>query len=187
MSSTDPATGQISPPDSQSIQTFFGVKKSGNTFTKVAEKLPPGPDGHWYRRSIPLTVRLFASSHRVAVAHPSCTLRRPLRSLAMLLLPMPLTLPTLEVTTARTSTHSRPPPPSSRDRERERSASCSTRFRCESNPAREGTCSDITRPLQENDGVLGSNLQTTVANVLTIVSSLIGPALQALGCPAAGT
>ena len=116
---------------------FFGVKKSGNTFTKVAEKLPPGPDGHWYRRSTPLTVRLFASSHRVAVAHPSCTLRRPLRSLAMLLLPMPLTLPTLEVTTARTSTHSRPPPPSSRDREREPSASCSTRFRCDSNHARD--------------------------------------------------
>lgn len=49
------------------------------------------------------------------------------------------------------------------------------------------TCSDNTRPSQENDGVLGSNLQTTVANVLTIVSSLVGPALQALGCPAAGT
>ncbi|KAL8279023.1 hypothetical protein RQP46_008481 [Phenoliferia psychrophenolica] len=60
MSSTDPATGMISPPDSKSVQTFFGVQKSGNTFIKTAEKLPPGPDGHWYRRSTPLTTAEIA-------------------------------------------------------------------------------------------------------------------------------
>lgn len=56
MSSTDPATGQISSPDSKSIQTFFGAQKSGSTWIHVSEKLFPGPDGHWYRRSTPLTV-----------------------------------------------------------------------------------------------------------------------------------
>ena len=72
MSSTDPATGEISPPDSLSIQTFFGAQKSGSTFVKVPEKLPPGPDGNWYRRSTPLTVRPLPPHppRRRSLAHP---------------------------------------------------------------------------------------------------------------------
>ncbi|KAM0752570.1 hypothetical protein T439DRAFT_371403 [Meredithblackwellia eburnea MCA 4105] len=71
MSSTDPATGQISPPDSASVQSFFGAQPSGSTFVKVPEKLKPGPDGHWYRRSTPLTTAEIVSNGFIAYfAHP---------------------------------------------------------------------------------------------------------------------
>lgn len=64
--------GAVGPPDLDVIQTFFGVKANGDgTFTHVAEKLPPGPDGHWYRRSIPLTfAELAARGVEGYLAHP---------------------------------------------------------------------------------------------------------------------
>ncbi|KAF7971578.1 hypothetical protein HWV62_20832 [Athelia sp. TMB] len=43
-------------PTIAAISSFFGVQDNGDgTYTKVPEKLLPGPDGVWYRRSVPLT------------------------------------------------------------------------------------------------------------------------------------
>jgi len=43
-------------PTIEAISTFWGVKDNGDgTYTKVPEQLLPGPDGVWYRRSVPLT------------------------------------------------------------------------------------------------------------------------------------
>lgn len=42
-------------PTIEVINSFFGVQDNGDgTYTKVPEKLFPGSDGIWYRRSIPL-------------------------------------------------------------------------------------------------------------------------------------
>lgn len=53
--------GEVGPPNIDAITTFWGVKDNGDgTFSHVAEKLPPNPDGHWYRCSIPLTFAQLA-------------------------------------------------------------------------------------------------------------------------------
>ncbi|KZP15387.1 Cloroperoxidase [Athelia psychrophila] len=58
-----PPTPTASPttPDIAAISTFWGVHANGDgTFAHVAEKLPPSADGHWYRRSVPLTFAQLA-------------------------------------------------------------------------------------------------------------------------------
>ncbi|KZP04731.1 Cloroperoxidase [Athelia psychrophila] len=58
-----PRTPTASPttPDIAAISTFWGVHANGDgTFAHVAEKLPPSADGHWYRRSVPLTFAQLA-------------------------------------------------------------------------------------------------------------------------------
>ncbi|EGF99554.1 uncharacterized protein MELLADRAFT_73362 [Melampsora larici-populina 98AG31] len=48
--------GNLLPPDVKSVETFFGiVENPDGTFSRGVGKLPPGPDGYWYRRSVPLT------------------------------------------------------------------------------------------------------------------------------------
>ncbi|KAG0148617.1 hypothetical protein CROQUDRAFT_131837 [Cronartium quercuum f. sp. fusiforme G11] len=53
MTSAD-ADGMLLPPDVQSINTFFGF--INRSFTQDYGRLPPGPDGYYYRRAVPLTV-----------------------------------------------------------------------------------------------------------------------------------
>lgn len=58
MTSAD-ENGKLLPPDVKSIETFLGiVENPDGTFSRGVGKLPPGPDGHWYRRSVPLTVSI---------------------------------------------------------------------------------------------------------------------------------
>ncbi|KAG0147181.1 hypothetical protein CROQUDRAFT_62075 [Cronartium quercuum f. sp. fusiforme G11] len=48
-------------PFSDSITQFFGiVKQSNGTFTRGFESLPHGPEGVWYRRTVPLTLAELA-------------------------------------------------------------------------------------------------------------------------------
>ncbi|KAF7971577.1 hypothetical protein HWV62_20830 [Athelia sp. TMB] len=55
MASSD-ENGVVGPPTIEAISTFFGVHDNGDgTYSKVPEMLPVGPDGNWYRRSIPLS------------------------------------------------------------------------------------------------------------------------------------
>lgn len=59
--------GNPLPPDVRSIDTFFGiVENQDGTFSKTQSKLPPSPDGHWYRRAAPSTVsRTITSLHQI--------------------------------------------------------------------------------------------------------------------------
>ncbi|EGG08726.1 uncharacterized protein MELLADRAFT_104776 [Melampsora larici-populina 98AG31] len=71
MTSAD-ENGNLLPPDVRSIETFLGiVENPDGTFSRTAGKLPPGPDGHWYRRSVPLAfVEQALSLRETLLAYP---------------------------------------------------------------------------------------------------------------------
>ncbi|KAG0148598.1 hypothetical protein CROQUDRAFT_654683 [Cronartium quercuum f. sp. fusiforme G11] len=56
MTSAD-ADGNPLPADVKSIETFFGlIENPDGSFTHGHSRLPPGPDGHFYRRAVPATL-----------------------------------------------------------------------------------------------------------------------------------
>ncbi|KAG0144518.1 hypothetical protein CROQUDRAFT_723950 [Cronartium quercuum f. sp. fusiforme G11] len=62
MTSSD-EVGKPRPADVHSIDTFFGiVENKDGTFSKTHSKLPPGPEGHWFRRAVPSTLLEFAET-----------------------------------------------------------------------------------------------------------------------------
>ncbi|EGF99555.1 uncharacterized protein MELLADRAFT_73364 [Melampsora larici-populina 98AG31] len=71
MTSAD-ANGNLLPPDVKSIQTFFGIiENSDGTFSRGDNKLPPGPDGFWYRRTVPLSLpQQAATLNKTYLAYP---------------------------------------------------------------------------------------------------------------------
>ena len=71
MTSSDD-NGLPTAPTVEAISIFWGVQDNGDgTYTKVPEKLPPGPDGKWYRRSVPiLAAELVELGVQGYLAHP---------------------------------------------------------------------------------------------------------------------
>ncbi|EGF99479.1 uncharacterized protein MELLADRAFT_112688 [Melampsora larici-populina 98AG31] len=64
--------GLPGPPLADSINEFMGiVKHSDGTFTRGNERLPHGPEGVWFRRTVPLTGAEFAANGAATLAqHP---------------------------------------------------------------------------------------------------------------------
>lgn len=51
------------PPDVRSIEKFFGITENvDGSLSKTDSRLPPGPDGNWYRRAVPSTFVEFAET-----------------------------------------------------------------------------------------------------------------------------
>ncbi|KAF7981359.1 hypothetical protein HWV62_33821 [Athelia sp. TMB] len=60
MASAD-ENGLATTPTIEAISIFWGIKDNGDgTYSHIPEKLPPSPDGNWYRRSEPLTFAQLA-------------------------------------------------------------------------------------------------------------------------------
>lgn len=73
MPGTDTDGNSQLPPTSTAVETFMGIQQQGssNTYIKVPSKLPPGPDGKWYRRAVGLTVAEIADvAVTVYLQHP---------------------------------------------------------------------------------------------------------------------